>query len=56
MKDTLKVRGLISLKVTDKDGNLKDERLIKNTITKRELPALKHISKYLEKFIKDLTI
>lgn len=40
MKDTLKLKGLISLKVTDKDGNLKDERLIKNTITNAGLAQI----------------
>lgn len=40
MKDKLKVKGLISLKVTDKDGNLKDERLIKNTITNAGLAQI----------------
>ena len=40
MNDKLKVKGLISLKVTDKDGNLKDERLIKNTITNAGLAQI----------------
>lgn len=40
MKDTLKLKGLISLKVTDKDGNLKDERLIKNIITNAGLAQI----------------
>lgn len=40
MKDTLKVKGLISLEVTDKDGNLKDKRLIKNTITNAGLAQI----------------
>jgi hypothetical protein len=40
MNDTLKLKGLISLTVTDKDGNLKDERLIKNTITSAGLAQI----------------
>jgi len=40
MNESLKLQGLISLKVTDKDGNLKDERLIKNTITNAGLAQI----------------
>lgn len=40
MKDNLKLKGLISLTVTDKDGNLKDEREIKNVITKTGLAQI----------------
>lgn len=40
MNDTLKVKGLISLELTDKDGNLKDKRLIKNTITNAGLAQI----------------
>jgi len=32
-KDSLKLRGEINIKVVDKDGNLKEDKTIKNTIT-----------------------
>lgn len=37
MKDTFKITGLISIKLHDAEGNLKDERLIKNVITNASL-------------------
>jgi len=40
MNETLKVKGLISLELTDKDGNLKDKREIKNTITNTGLAQI----------------
>jgi len=40
MKDKMKVRGLITLKVTDKKGKLKEEKEIKNTICNLGLKAI----------------
>lgn len=40
MNDNLKLKGLISLVVTDKDGNVKDKREIKNTITNAGLAQI----------------
>lgn len=40
MNETLKVKGLISLTLTDKDGNVKDKREVKNTITNAGLAQI----------------
>jgi len=39
-KDNVKLRGFISLTLTDKDGNVKDKREIKNTITSAGLAQI----------------
>lgn len=40
MKDNLKLKGLISLTLTDSNGNVKDKREIKNTITNAGLAQI----------------
>jgi len=40
MKDNLKLKGLISLTLTDSNGNVKDKREIKNTITSAGLAQI----------------
>jgi len=40
MNENLKLKGLISLTLSDKDGNVKDKREIKNTITNAGLAQI----------------
>jgi len=40
MLDTFKLKGIINITLTDKDGNIKDERTIKNVITNASLAEI----------------